>query len=43
MGNNVLAIAHITKLKEFTESKITELTGSMVVERALAILKRQGS
>jgi len=43
MGKHLLAQAHITKLKELTESEVTELTCSMVDETALAILKRQGS
>jgi len=35
--------AHIAKLNELTESKVTELTSLTVDEQALAILKRQGS
>jgi len=35
--------AHITKLKEFTVSEVTELTSSTVNETVLGILKRQGS
>jgi len=43
MGKHILAKAHIAKLNELTESEVTELTSSTVVETALAILKRQGS
>jgi hypothetical protein len=43
MGKHLLAKAHITKLNEFTEAEVTELTSSTVDEAALAILKRQGS
>jgi len=43
MGKHLLAKAHIAKLNELTESEVTEMTGSMVDETALAILKRQGS
>jgi hypothetical protein len=43
MGKNLLAKTHIAKLNELTESAVTELTSSTVVETALAILKRQGS
>jgi hypothetical protein len=43
MGKHLLAKAHMAKLNELTESEVTELTGSMVDETALAILKRQGS
>jgi len=43
MGEHMLAKAHIAKLKDLTESEVTELTSSTVDETALAILKRQGS
>jgi hypothetical protein len=43
MGKHLLAKAHIAKLNKFTESEVTELTSSTVDEKALAILKRQGS
>jgi hypothetical protein len=43
MRKHLLAKAHITKLNEFTESEVTELTSSRVDETSLAILKRQGS
>jgi hypothetical protein len=43
MGKHLLAKAHIAKLNELTESKVTELTSSPVDETDLAILKRQGS
>jgi hypothetical protein len=43
IGKHLLAKAHITKLKELTESEVTELTSLTVDETALAILKRQGS
>jgi len=43
MGTLLLAKAHITKLKELTESRVTELTSSMADETVLAILTRQGS
>jgi hypothetical protein len=43
MGKHLLAKAQIAKLNELTESKVTELTCSMVDETALANLKRQGS
>jgi len=43
MGKHLVAKAHIAKLNELTESQVAELTGSMVDETALAILKRQGS
>jgi hypothetical protein len=42
-GRHLLAIAHIAKLNEVTESQVTELTRSMVDETALAILTRHGS
>jgi len=41
-GNHLLPIAHIAKLKEVTESEVTELTSWTVDETALPILKRQG-
>ena len=43
MRKNLLAKAHITKLKELTASEVTELTSSTVDVTALAILMRQGS
>jgi len=43
MGTHWLAKAHIAKLKELTESEVTELTSSTVDKTALAILKMQGS
>ena len=43
MGKHLLAKAHIAKLYELKVSEVTELTSSTVDERALAILKRQGS
>jgi hypothetical protein len=43
MGKRFMAKAHIAKLKELTESEVTELTNSTVDETALAILKRQRS
>ena len=43
MGKHLLAKAHIAKLNELTESKVTKLTSTTVDETALAILKRQGS
>jgi len=41
MRKHLLAKAHIAKLNELTESKVTELTSSTVEDTALAILKRQ--
>jgi len=43
MGKHLLAKAHIAKLNELIESEVTEFTSSTVDEKALAILKRQGS
>jgi hypothetical protein len=43
MWKHLLAKAHIAKLKELTESEVTELTSTTVDETALAIMKRQGS
>jgi len=43
MEKHLLAKAYIAKLKESTESEVSELTSSTVDERTLAILKRQGS
>jgi len=43
MGKHLLATAHIAKLNELTESDVTEWTGSMVDETALAISRKQGS
>ena len=43
MGTHLLAEAHIAKLKEQTESELTESTSSTVDEPALAIFKRQRS
>jgi hypothetical protein len=40
MGKHLLAIAHITKLNEWTVLEVTPLTRSTVDETALAILKR---
>ena len=40
---HLLANAQIAKLDELTESKVIELTCSMVKETTLGILKRQGS
>jgi hypothetical protein len=41
MGEHLLAIAHIAKLYQLTESEVTELTSSTVDETAIAILKGQ--
>jgi len=43
MWKYFLAKAHIPKLYKLPELEVTELTTSKVDERALAILKRQGS
>jgi hypothetical protein len=43
MRTQLLAKAHIAKLKELSESEVTELTCLTADETALAILKRQGS
>jgi len=43
MVKPLLTKAHIAKLKELTESEVTELMSSTVNEIALAILKRQRS
>jgi hypothetical protein len=43
MGKPLLGKAHIAKLNELIVSEVTELTSSMEDEKALAILKRQGS
>jgi len=43
IGKHLLAKAHIAKVNNLTESKISELTSSTVNETALVILKRQGS
>jgi len=43
MGKHTLAKAHIAKLNELTVSEVTKLTGSMVDETDLAILKRKGN
>jgi len=43
IGKHLLTKVHITKLKDLTESGVTELTSSTVDETALAILKWQGS
>jgi len=43
MGNHILAKGRIVKLKELTESEVTELTSSTLYKTALAILERQGS
>jgi len=42
IGKHFQVIAHIAKLIQFTDSEVTELTGSHVDETAVAILKRQG-
>jgi len=42
MEKHLLAKAHIAKLNELSQSKVTEMTSSMVDETALAILQRQG-
>src|SRR5882757_4789689 len=42
MGKHLLANGHITKLNQLTETEVPELTSSMVVETAVAILKRTG-
>ena len=41
MGNGLLAKAHITKYNKLTESKVSELTKSMVDETAWPILNCQ--
>jgi len=43
IGKHLLANTHIAKLNQLTESEVSELTGWMVDETAVAILKRQGS
>jgi len=43
MGKHMLAKVHITKLNEWTESEVTELSSSPLHETAVAILKRQAS
>jgi hypothetical protein len=43
IGKQLLAKADIAMLNEFIESEVSELTSSTVDEKALAILKRQGS
>jgi len=42
LGKHLLATAHIVKINEFPESKVSELTSSTLDETALAILKREG-
>jgi hypothetical protein len=43
MGKPLLVKAHITKVTQWTVTKVTELTSMIVDETALGILKRQGS
>jgi len=43
MLTHLMGKAHIAKVNEFTESKVSELTSSTVDETALVILKRQWS
>jgi hypothetical protein len=43
IGKHLIAIVHITKLNELTESELTELTSTMVDETALASFKLQAS
>jgi len=43
MGKHLLRKAHIGKLKELTESEVSELTSKPVDETDLRILKRDGS
>jgi hypothetical protein len=43
MGKQLLVKDHIAKFNELTETEVTELTSSTVVETALAILSRQES
>ena len=43
MGKHLLAKAHIAKLKELSESEVSEFTSTTVDETALAILERQSS
>jgi len=43
IANHFLVKAQIAKIKESTESEVSELTGTTVDESALAIWKRQGS
>jgi len=43
MGKHLQAKAHIAKLNKLTVSEVPELTSSTVDEKALAILKMQGS
>jgi len=43
MGKHLMAKVHITKLNEFTESEVSQLTRTTIDETAWAILQRQGS
>jgi len=43
MRKHLLAKVHIAKLNKLTESEVSELTSTTSDEKALAILKRQGS
>jgi len=43
MGKHLLAKAHIAKLNKLSVLEVTKLTSSMVDEKALPIIKRQGS
>jgi len=43
MGKHLLVKAHIAMFNELTESEVSELSSSTVDEKALAIVKRQGS
>jgi hypothetical protein len=43
MGKHLLGKAHIAKLNELTESEVTEMTSSMVDDKALAVRNRQES
>jgi len=43
MRKHLLAKAHIAKLKELSESEVSEFTSTTVDETALAILERQSS
>ena len=43
MAQHMLAKAHIAMLNKLTESEVSELTSTNIVETSLAILKRQVS
>ena len=43
MGKHLVTKPHIAKLNELTESKVTELSSSIVDEICLVIVKRQES